>query len=193
MTKSKIYTFTGDKGQTGLVSGSRVSKADLRIDLYGEVDELNSRLGYVVALMRVGKDFSRDISFLETIQSALFDLGSNLACEAEKRSEWKLPSITAAGVQQLEAEIDWIDAGLPVLKNFILPGGTPVAAAIHLCRTSARSVERRLVLFNEDTGEALPENGLQYINRLSDYFFVLARSVNKRQGLSEPLWVPQSQ
>lgn len=190
MTKSKIYTFTGDDGKTGLVGGSRVSKADHRIALYGEVDELNSRMGLAVAMMRESKNFSRDVVFLEGIQSTLFDLGSNLACEPEKRGEWKLPVLTAERVQSLEAEIDWMDAGLTPLKNFILPGGTELAAQIHLCRTCARSVERKMVGFQQDEGEAMPENGLKFMNRLSDYFFVLARSVNKRAGVSEPIWTP---
>lgn len=188
MSKSQIYTHTGDQGQTGLVSGTRISKADERIALYGEVDELNSRLGYVVALMRTQKDLSREINFLESIQSALFDLGSNLAIEAEKRNEWKLPSVGPQKIKDLEAEIDWIDAGLTPLKNFILPGGTVLSAAIHLCRTSTRSVERKMVAHNLHTGEAMPENGLQFINRLSDYFFVLARNMNKKDGQSEILW-----
>jgi len=190
VSKSKIYTFTGDNGETGLVSGTRVSKSDERIAMYGEVDELNSRLGYVVALMRAEKDYSREINFLESIQSALFDLGSNLAIEAEKRAEWKLPTLTAQTLETLEGEIDWIDAGLDPLKNFILPGGTVLAAAIHLCRTSARCVERKMVAFELSTGEELPAQGLKYVNRLSDYFFVLARSINKKNGQSESLWQP---
>ena len=192
MSKSKIYTFTGDKGETGLVSGTRVSKADERIDLYGEVDELNTRLGYVVALMREKKDYSREINFLESIQSSLFDLGSNLAIEAHKRAEWKLPFVSADAIESLENEIDWMDAGLDPLKNFILPGGTLLAAATHLCRTNARSVERKMVAFSQHTGETLPENGLKFVNRLSDYFFVLARSINKKHGQAEPQWIARS-
>lgn len=192
MSKSKIYTFTGDAGETGLVSGSRVAKSDDRIDLYGELDELNSRLGYVVALMRTAKDLSREINFLENIQSSLFDLGSNLAIEASKRAEWKLPRISKETVSSVEAEIDWIDAGLDPLKNFILPGGTVLAASIHLCRTCTRAVERRMVAYSNSTGEELPENSLKLINRLSDYFFVLARNMNKQSGHNEPIWRPSN-
>lgn len=188
MKKSQIYTFTGDNGSTGLVSGTRVSKSDDRIFLYGEVDELNSRIGLVVSFMRKEKDFVREINFLEDIQASLFDLGSNLAIESSKRSEWKLPAISPERVKQLEAEIDWMDAGLDPLKNFILPGGTIVASSIHLCRTCARAIERQMVGFANSTGEELPENGLKFVNRLSDYFFVLARSVNKHVGQPETIW-----
>ena len=188
MNKSKIYTFTGDTGTTGLVSGTRVSKSDDRISLYGEVEELNSHIGLVISFMRKENDDAREINFLEEIQASLFDLGSNLAIESEKRADWKLPTISAERVKQLEAEIDWMDAGLAPLKNFILPGGTIVASSIHLCRTSARTVERKMVGFTQDTGEEMPEHSLKFVNRLSDYFFVLARSVNKQMGQSETTW-----
>lgn len=188
MNKSKIYTFTGDTGSTGLVSGTRVSKSDERISLYGEVDELNSRIGLVISFMRKEKDYAREINFLEEIQASLFDLGSNLAIESGKRAEWKLPTVSADRVKQLEAEIDWMDAGLDPLKNFILPGGTIVASSIHLCRTSARTVERKMVGFAQNTGEEMPEHSLKFVNRLSDYFFVLARSVNKQMGQTETPW-----
>lgn len=190
MKKSQIYTRTGDKGDTGLVSGTRTSKADPRIDMYGEMDELNSRLGVVVAHLRQLARFPELVELLEKIQSSLFDLGANLACEADKRNDWKLPQITTAHIQLLESRIDAMDGELPALKNFILPGGHPIAAEVHLCRTCARSVEREMVAFRNASGEALPELSLEYVNRLSDYFFVLARWVNKQFGGAETPWKP---
>jgi cob(I)alamin adenosyltransferase len=188
--KSKIYTRSGDKGETSLVSGTRTRKSDLRISMYGEVDELNSRIGWVLSLLRLSQDYQRVVERLERIQSSLFDLGSNLACEEVKRTEWKLPQVTAQNVLDLESDIDEMDQVLEPLKNFILPGGHQRSAAIHLCRTCTRSVERRMVDFKLETGEELPENGPEFINRLSDYFFVLARWINKKEGVIETPWKP---
>jgi cob(I)alamin adenosyltransferase len=189
MSKSRIYTRTGDEGQTGLVSGNRVSKGDSRIDLYGELDELNSRLGMVCSLLR--REGSEElVDFLHEIQSALFDLGSNAACEADLRAQYKLPELKTQLIDKLERSMDEMDKGLPELKSFILPGGTLTASAIHLCRTCARAVERRMVAYQQDTGEDLPANGLRFLNRLSDYLFVLARKVNQLEGEDEILWKP---
>lgn len=190
MKKSKIYTRSGDKGETSLVSGTRTRKSDLRIAMYGEVDELNSRIGWALSLLRSSPDYQRVVERLERVQSSLFDLGSNLACEEVKRTEWKLPQVTAQNVLDLEIDIDEMDQVLDPLKNFILPGGHQSSAAIHLCRTCTRSVERRMVDFKLETGEELPENGLEFINRLSDYFFVLARWLNKNEGVIETPWKP---
>jgi cob(I)alamin adenosyltransferase len=190
MSKSKIYTKTGDEGKTALVSGNRISKSDLRIDLYGEVDELNSRIGFACSLL--DKSFIQEINFLHVLQSALFDLGSNLACEEEKRSGYKLPQISEKLINDIESEIDRMDGQLDSLKNFILPGGSTAAAAFHLARTSARSVERKLVSYKIESGEELPELSLITLNRLSDYFFVLARFVNKGMGQLEISWKPGS-
>jgi cob(I)alamin adenosyltransferase len=189
MSKSRIYTRTGDEGQTGLVSGNRVSKGDSRIDLYGELDELNSRLGMVCSLLR--REGSEElVDFLHEIQSALFDLGSNAACEAELRAQYKLPELKTLLIDKLERSMDEMDKSLPELKSFILPGGTVTASAIHLCRTCARAVERRMVAYQQDTGEDLPANGLRFLNRLSDYLFVLSRKVNQLEGEDEILWKP---
>lgn len=190
MKKSKIYTRSGDKGETSLVSGTRTRKSDLRISMYGEVDELNSRIGWALSLLRSSADYQRVVERLERVQSSLFDLGSNLACEEVKRTEWKLPQVTAQNVLDLESDIDEMDQVLEPLKNFILPGGHQRSAAIHLCRTCTRSVERKMVDFKLETGEELPENGLEFINRLSDYFFVLARWLNKNEGVIETPWKP---
>ncbi len=191
MKKAKIYTRTGDKGDTGLVSGTRISKADTRIDLYGELDDFNSRLGFAVALIENEIALITTVDFLHHLQSAIFDLGSNLACEAAKRAEYKLPQISKDFVEELEQEIDRLEHELTPLKNFILPGGTVAASAFHVARTSARNVERKLVGFTEESGESIPENGLVFLNRASDYLFVLARYVNKVQGGAERNWIPR--
>ena len=190
MKKSKIYTRTGDDGETSLVSGTRAPKSDARIMLYGEVDELNSRIGVLAANLRSDTQFSTQMAFLEEIQSGLFDLGSNLACEAAKRNEWKLPQVTSVLVLNIEASIDQMDGVLEPLKNFVLPGGHVTAAQAHLCRTSCRAVERLMVSYNQESGEVLPENGLIFLNRLSDYFFVLARWLNKKMNVVETPWKP---
>ncbi|MBA2405014.1 MAG: cob(I)yrinic acid a,c-diamide adenosyltransferase [Bdellovibrionales bacterium] len=190
MKKSSIYTRTGDEGKTGLVSGNRVSKADQRIDLYGELDELNSRLGF--ACSHLDSNYSLEINFIHKLQSALFDLGSNMACELENRSKFKLPQITEALVKEIESEIDRMDSQLEPLKNFILPGGLLSASAFHLARTNARKVERMLVSFEQSTKEELPEMSLIFLNRLSDYFFVFARYVNKIANAAEISWKPRS-
>lgn len=190
MSKSKIYTKTGDEGKTALVSGNRISKSDLRIDLYGEVDELNSRIGFACSLL--DKNFAQEINFIHILQSALFDLGSNLACEEEKRSSFKLPQLSEKLVKDMESEIDRMDSQLDVLKNFILPGGSAAASALHLARTSARSVERKLVSYKIESGEELPDFSLIILNRLSDYFFVMARFVNKGMDQMEISWKPRN-
>lgn len=192
MKKSKVYTRTGDKGTTALVSGARISKADLRIDLYGQVDELNSRVGMMVSFMREMNLFAAEITFLHRLQSALFDLGSQLATEVENREKYKLPKIKEEFIVEMEGEIDRMDAELLPMKYFILPGGSKAASAAHLCRTGTRYVERLLVGFAESTNEELPENSIQFINRASDYFFVLARYIEKKAGGSEISWIPNS-
>lgn len=191
MKKSKIYTKTGDQGETGLVSGNRISKADLRIDLYGELDELNSRVGFACSHLAGMIEFKPTVEFLHHIQSAIFDLGSNLACEVENRAKFNLPQISNAFVAELETEIDKLDSELEPLKNFILPGGTVTASAIHLCRTNTRTCERKMIHFHTETAEHLPENSVVFLNRLSDYFFVLARYVNKATKTEEISWRPR--
>lgn len=185
---SKIYTKTGDSGETGLVNGKRISKADPRIDLYGDVDDLNSKIGYSISHLNLNPKFSSIGIFLERIQCALFDLGSNLACEAGFRTKFNLPQIHLDLVLELEANIDTLVTSLPPLTNFILPGGSLTASSLHLCRTSARSCERKLVSFQILTKEDIPDNSLIFLNRLSDYFFVLSRYVNKEEGIKEIVW-----
>ena len=191
MKKSKVYTKTGDQGKTGLVSGTRILKSDIRIDLYGELDELNSRVGVSSSALASDMKFQKTVEFLHHIQSALFDLGSNLACEVENRTKYNLPQISEVFIADMELEIDRMDHELPDLKNFILPGGSMMAASLHLCRTGARSVERRLIAYYEETQEELPQNSVIFLNRLSDYFFVLARYVNHVLKVNEINWKPR--
>jgi cob(I)alamin adenosyltransferase len=185
----KIYTKTGDDGLTALVSGNRISKSDERIELYGDVDELNSYLG-VVNLSLLGKELLIQKDVLMKVQSALFDLGSNLACEEENRQRFKLPTIHLDLIASLESNIDKMDSVLPKLKNFIIPGGSKPAAELHVARTICRRIKRKLVHYKLKTGEALPENSLVLLNRLSDYLFVLSRYANFLNNEKEIEWKP---
>lgn len=188
MKKAAVYTRTGDKGTTGLVGGARIKKSDPRIHLYGEVDELNSHIGVGMSFL----DEGFDRTFLQVIQSALFDLGSNLACVGDDRAKFKLPQITDSLIEKMESEIDQMDAKLIPLRHFILPGGCPEAAAFHVCRTVCRRVERQMVDFEETHRGEVPEKALQFVNRLSDYFFILSRYLNSSKKIEEPLWVPEA-
>jgi cob(I)alamin adenosyltransferase len=189
VNKSKIYTKTGDAGETGLVSGNRAMKSDLRIDLYGDLDEVNSRIGMACAYIEDLKE-QKIKDFLRSVQSAIFDLGSNLACEVENREKYKLPQIPPEFITYLEEEIDRLDHELEPLTNFILPGGCKGAAMVHLCRTATRLVERKIIHYHHTSKEDLPAQSIVFLNRLSDYFFVLARYLNKVEGQKEILWKP---
>ncbi|MBC7711967.1 MAG: cob(I)yrinic acid a,c-diamide adenosyltransferase [Rhizobacter sp.] len=186
MKKADVYTRTGDMGTTGLVGGTRIKKSDPRINLYGEVDELNSHIGVAISHM----DKSIDKSLLLQIQSSLFDLGSNLACEKDKRTQFKLPQISKTAIDSLENDIDQMDSQLAPLKHFILPGGDPAAASFHVCRTVCRRIEREMVDFEDQHPGEIPENALVYMNRLSDYFFILSRYLNSNKNIEETQWVP---
>jgi len=171
-----IYTRTGDTGSTSLFGGKRVLKCEELVDVYGSMDELNSWIGKIAAEMT-----SSDVrDFLSAIQSDLFTIGSHLA--GWKTSLAKLP----VRVKEMEARIDLLDNDLPNLKNFILPGGTPLAATVHLARAVARRVERQAVAL----GQSQDVDGriLTYLNRLSDLLFMLARFVNKEEGVAEVSW-----
>ncbi|GGB29749.1 cob(I)yrinic acid a,c-diamide adenosyltransferase [Sphingomonas metalli] len=177
---TRIYTRTGDDGTTGLVDGSRVSKADGRMAAIGDVDELNSAIGVAIAQLPAGP--LRDE--LLTIQNDLFDCGADLATPGDDPQALR---IVPAQVAQLERAIDTLNDDLAPLRSFILPGGSAAAAAIHLARAIARRAERALVA--AAAGAAINPEALSYINRLSDFLFVAARHVNQ-SGEGDVLWVP---
>jgi len=181
---AKLYTKTGDEGLTGLLSGERVSKASPLIDLYGDVDDLNSQIGLSISF---SKKSNKVTDFLEKIQHKLFDIGSLLACSADRRDVFKLSQIEVDDVEKIEAAIDDLEKDLPPLKNFILPGGGVASSSVHLCRTKCRNLERKLVL-SKDNGEILPDNILKFTNRLSDYLFVASRWVNQNEGKRDVKW-----
>ena len=179
----KIYTKTGDRGETGFLSGERISKADPRVAAYGEVDELGAWLG----LARTEKHLAPDlIEMLTAIQRELFSVGARLA-DPTTRLGAKVSKVALGGdsVQTLEAWIDRLDAELPPLRQFILAGGTHAGAALHLARAVCRRAERRIVSLGADKVDPAV---LAYINRLSDLLFVMARVVNHRAGVSEIEW-----
>lgn len=177
---SKIYTRTGDKGETGLGDGRRVPKDHPRIEAIGEVDSLNSQLGLLLAgLAEHGLD--ELIEVLAPCQHRLFDLGGELAMPAYQ-------ALNQVEVERLEAAIDRWNEELGPLENFILPSGSSLIAHAHVCRSLARSAERRCQQLNRE--EPLAGVGLAYINRLSDLLFVAARIIGRRQGVAEVLWEP---
>ena len=190
MAKSKVYTRSGDKGQTSLVNGTRILKSDARIELYGEVDELNSWLGVILSQSQNYKSINKEKTLIFEIQKALFDLGSRLACEEEFWDKFKLPEIDENLIVSMEKMIDEMDALLEPLKTFILPGGSKAASYTHVVRTRCRKIERLLVGF-ENAGHTLPDNTLGLINRLSDFLFVFARRLNQLDSIEEPKWVPK--
>lgn len=176
----RIYTKTGDQGKTSLFGGRRVAKSDLRIDAYGTVDELNSYLGLVRDLLP--GDSEKKVLF--DIQNRLFNLGSCLANDPEK--PLVTPDVLEADLQQLETEIDRMDETLPALKNFILPGGHPTVSHLHIARTICRRAERLVVALQQ--AEQVDSVLIQYLNRLSDYLFVLARFAGQQLGAEEVVW-----
>jgi cob(I)alamin adenosyltransferase len=181
---NRIYTRTGDKGETGLVDGSRLPKHAPRMAAIGDVDELNSAIG--VALAHGMPPVWRDM--LARIQNELFDLGADFATPGPDYSPSDMAlRITASQVERLEREIDMMNAELEALRSFILPGGAPAAAAIHLARAICRRAERAAVAAHRDVG--LNPVGLAYINRLSDHLFVLARAMNRAEA-GDVLWQP---
>ncbi len=178
----KIYTKTGDKGQTSLIGGTRVSKADLRLDTYGTTDELNSFVGLLRA-----EPLSADINeLLCVVQNKLFNLGAYLATDTTKHTPVEDILLTEADVQCLEQAIDAYSEKLPPLRGFVLPAGTRGVALAHVCRTITRRLERRMVELLGETAHDLI--CLQYVNRLSDLFFILARKIAQDDGCDTFLW-----
>jgi cob(I)alamin adenosyltransferase len=183
MVAMKIYTKTGDDGTTGVFGGGRVRKCDARIDCYGAIDELNAALG----LARVLAEADRDMAlFLQRVQGELFVIGSHLATPEDSPSVRHLPMLDEQMVSRLEMEIDMAEAQVEPLRNFILPGGSELAARLHLARTVCRRAERAVVEFSLDR----PVSGviLTYLNRLSDWLFVMARLANRRAGVADIIW-----
>jgi cob(I)alamin adenosyltransferase len=179
----KIYTKTGDTGQTGLIDGSRVSKDDARVASYGEVDELSATLG--VARAHAGDTAMRDL--LHGVQKDLFALGAQLADpQARIGTRKRKAAVTPAHVEALERAIDERERDLPALQAFVLPGGAPVAAFLHLARTVCRRAERAAVALSRR--ESVDPLVIAYLNRLSDLLFVLAREANHRAGEAEERW-----
>lgn len=182
----KIYTKTGDKGTTSLIGGTKVSKAHLRIEAYGTVDELNSYIGLCNDLL-TDKDSN---IILQEIQDRLFTIGSALACDPEKETKMKIPDLKEEDIALLEKEIDKMDAALPSMKSFILPGGHPTVSHLHVARCICRRAERSCVRLETDNNEVEPMIR-KYLNRLSDYLFVLARYAGHLLQVSEIAWKPR--
>ncbi|MEE1658355.1 cob(I)yrinic acid a,c-diamide adenosyltransferase [Microvirga sp. CF3062] len=183
---NRIYTRTGDNGSTALAAGGRRPKHDLRIEAYGTVDETNACIG-LVRLHTTGHEID---PMLGRIQNDLFDLGADLATvETDKPLPYEPLRITQAQVDRLEQEIDRLNGELSVLRSFVLPGGTPAAAALHLARTICRRAERHVVELMEKPDEKVSSEAVKYLNRLSDFLFVASRYVNDK-GALDVLWVP---
>ncbi len=183
---TRIYTRTGDGGETSLFGGQRVPKSDPRVGAYGTIDELNAVLGVV----RAAGPGSEIDAVLERVQHRLFDLGAELATSptAPAGAAAYAPRVGSGWVEALEKDIDRFDAALPPLRQFIIPGGTGVAAMLHLARTVARRAEREIVALG--ARESLNPDVLKFVNRLSDLLFVLARAANKAAGRSDIVWAP---
>lgn len=179
----KIYTKTGDKGTTSLIGGTKVSKAHLRIEAYGTVDELNSYIGLCRDLLTDEK--GRNI-LLET-QDRLFTVGSALACDPEKEPKMKIPDLREEDITVLEKEIDRMNEAMPAMKSFILPGGHPTLSQLHIARCVCRRAERCCVRLEAES-EEVDAIILKYLNRLSDYLFVLSRYTGHQMNIAEIPW-----
>lgn len=181
---NRIYTKTGDTGMTGLGGGQRVPKDALRVQAYGTVDELNSGIGVALSLglcERLNAELPR-------IQNELFDLGADLATPATSQARHPVPTVETRHIERLEALIDELNEVVGPLANFLLPGGSPGAAALHVARTICRRAERHVTTLAQD--ESIGPTVLPYLNRLSDALFVMARYENRERGVREPLWEP---
>jgi len=182
----KIYTKTGDAGKTSLIGGTKVPKSDTRIESYGTIDELNSFIGLV-------SDHAQDavISLtLKEIQDRLFTIGSSLACDPDKEPLMKIPDLKEEDVRYLEAEIDLMQQQLPVMKSFILPGGHVAVSTAHVARCVCRRAERICVAMQQAQLFIDPLI-IKYLNRLSDYLFVLSRFIGYKLGVAEVTWKPR--
>ena len=179
----KIYTKTGDKGNTSLIGGTKVPKNDIRIETYGTIDELNSWIGYINDVLDQA-DLKND---LKEIQDRLFTIGSALATDADKEIKMRLPDLHETDINFLEKRIDTMTSFLPEMKSFILPGGHPVVSSIHIVRCVCRRAERLAVSMQQNE-LFIDEKIIRYLNRLSDYLFTLARFAGKILGAREVAW-----
>lgn len=184
----KIYTKTGDKGQTSLLGGKRLPKNHVRIDAYGNVDELNSFIG----LLRDSISHEHSQQILIQVQDRLFTIGSILAAAGEE-NKFKIPALNEEDILLLEKEIDTMNEQLEPMRTFVLPGGHTSVSLAHVCRTVCRRAERRCVDLSTDPDAQgpTPEITIKYLNRLSDYLFVLSRFFTKSSGTTETPWVPK--
>jgi cob(I)alamin adenosyltransferase len=190
MRIDRVYTKGGDKGETSLIGGDRVSKADPRLECYGTIDEVNATMGLMIEALAASAAGDHLSPILRRVQNELFNLGCELATpDAERRA--KLPRIEARHVEALERDIDAVNDDLPALKSFVLPGGGWASAYAHLARTVCRRAERLVVglMQSEDIGGDLP---VQYLNRLSDALFVWGRWAAHKDGKPEPVWDSRS-
>ncbi len=182
----KIYTKTGDEGKTSLIGGTKLLKSDLRIEAYGTVDELNSFIGLVGDHAMI----SHSKSILKEIQDRLFTIGSSLACDPHKETKLHIPDLHETDVVLLENEMDNMNEELPEMKHFVLPGGHPAVSTAHIARCVCRRAERCCVHLKaiDDSVEPLI---IKYLNRLSDYLFILSRFFSHRLNVSEVIWKPR--
>ncbi|MCC8186862.1 MAG: cob(I)yrinic acid a,c-diamide adenosyltransferase [Bacteroides sp.] len=182
MKKSRVYTRTGDAGTTALIGGTRVPKTDPRLEAYGTIDELNSHLGLLVNYLNE----EPDSTFVQEVQGKLFKVGGFLATDQEKTDPEQACDVSEEDIRQLEEEIDRVDEILPPLHAFVLPGGYIGSAECQVCRTVCRRAERRILTLSEEM--IIPPVLLAYVNRLSDYLFVLARKINFDNATDEIFW-----
>ncbi len=186
MKKSKIYTGTGDAGTTSLIGGVRVDKTDERLEAYGTIDELNSFLGMLISLI---EDDKESIELLLFVQHKLFSVGAYLATDQKKSSRLSALSLVDEDVSRLEEAIDRLDSSLPPLKAFVLPGGSYPASVCHVCRTVCRRAERRILVLEQHEICVIEPAYKRFINRLSDYLFILSRKLNHLTHTEEIYWI----
>ena len=182
MKITKVYTRTGDQGETSLVGGVRIKKSHVRLEAYGTVDELSAHLGLLVAMLETGEEHD----FLIRVQNNLFNVCTHLATDQSQTPLYPSAHLAEGEIELLEKRIDEIMQSLPERQGFVLPGGTTTAAQAHVCRTVCRRAERRIAALAEEAQIALEMQ--QYVNRLSDYLFVLAKIINFNAGKSEIVW-----
>lgn len=182
----KIYTKAGDTGNTSLIGGTRVPKSHIRIESYGTVDELNSFIGQAICIV----NDTDSLVMLKEVQDRLFTIGSSLACDPEKEPMMKIPDLIEDDILLLEKKMDWMNEILPVMKSFILPGGHTSVATLHVCRCVCRRAERLCVLMQQEDMFIDPQV-IVYLNRLSDYLFVLARYIGHTLNTPEIPWKPR--